>query len=503
MGVWATGAPLLIIWHYYHIGVLLFFIEHCREERHPVGLALHSLPNLNGLAFTQRQEYLNPPTILEHLYPAILKLIPRPQQTIRAHFQDACWGPFDPPQNWVNPAPSMAPVRWYPTILHTTGRFDGLSDHLQMLALYNNPRHIPRWNTWIEWFGNHRKQSIRWKDKREFVTHPRHAFQPSKALQPIPLPDKEDTVVHFWVERVDGQGFAEVSAAHIPDFMARGFVGYRHKLCRQLVCFYLPGSFDPAQEANSADPLQLLLYTEDLTPMHLDVDLAKIPCDPPTMESQMPGVHSMERLEHEGQILISGRMADAVGGGAGYEAEEGEVGGFDDQSPANHTHTPRASGPIRATQSIAVAPRNTGPLPRKQQRGKHKPWDKRDGPSDQRYRLWGHWKKLTDFFTSHQDLLQDLEPPPATAPGKHSNAPKPNWEGLLGVAEDLSVWICRNRCTAQWIALQHSSDPDRANLWLAVLKRLEYKKVWLTDMPHENEPVHGEWVRAKERWLSS
>lgn len=52
VGGWATGAPLLVIWHYQSIGVPLFFIEHCREEQLPKGLVQQQLPDLNRSAFT-------------------------------------------------------------------------------------------------------------------------------------------------------------------------------------------------------------------------------------------------------------------------------------------------------------------------------------------------------------------------------------------------------------------------------------------------------------------
>ena len=490
VGGWATGAPLPIIWHYQSIGVPLFFIEHCREEQLPKGLVPQQLlPDLNGSAFTRLLEYTNPPPILDDISDCILQLTAQPLRTTRTRIQDARWAPYNPPESWVDSPPTMGPVGWLPSILHTTGRFKGFSERLQQLASYNNSPRLPSWYKWIQQIDTHREESIQWKDKRQFVTHPRHAFQSSVVSHPIPLPDQEDTVVHFWAERVDGQGFAEVSAAHIHEFKARGFVGYRHKLCKQLVFFYLPGSLDPDTEARVAHLLQPLQYTEDATPTHLDVDLDEIPCDPPTMESQIPGVPSMERLEQDRRILVSGRMADAV---SGMEIEEGEVG----------DHTPSGSGrsgPVRTTTSISTATQNVGPIPRK-----HKPWKKRDAPSDRRHRLWGQWAKLANFFNSHQDLVNDLERPPATAPGKHSNLKKPDWEGLLTVAEDLCIWIRRNRTTAQWMVMQHADDKDRLHLWKAALIRLDYKKVWDTsDMPHEDEPTHEEWTRAKERWLSS
>ncbi len=97
-----------------------------------------------------------------------------------------------------------------------------------------------------------------------------------------------------------GEGFAEVDAFHIPEFKARGFFGWRHKLCKQLVFFYLPGSLDAATEARIAGILKPLEYTEEPIPTDLFLDLDPIPCDPPTTESQMPGVHGMEQLEQEG-----------------------------------------------------------------------------------------------------------------------------------------------------------------------------------------------------------
>jgi len=505
VGGWVTGAPLPVIWHYQSIGVPLFFIEHCREERLPKGLVKERLPGLNGSSFTQLPEYMNPPAILNDLSQRILGLIAQPLQTTRLRFQDARWAPYNPPECWVNAPPTMVPVGWLPSILQTTDRLQGLSMSIQQLAFYNNSHRLHLWSTWTQWLLTHREASILWKDKREFITHPRHAFQPSTGLKPIPLPDKYDTVTHFWVERVDGEGFAEVNAAHIPEFKARGFVGWRHKLCQQLVFFYMPSSLDAAAESKIAEILQPLEYTEGPMEMDLELDLDDIPCDAPTMESRMPGVHSMERLEHGGRILVSRRMADAVSDTL-PETEEGEVGGFDDQR--NH-HTPSSSGvsgPICATKSISLAMQNVGPLPTNKQCGKHKAWKQRDAPSDRRQRLWGQWGKLANFFNSHQDLLNDLEPPPATVPGKHSNLKKPDWEGLLKVAEELCKWMHRNRDTAQWMVSQHSDDEERLHLWRAALNRLDYHKVWITqqmDMPRKDESAHQQWLQAKERWLTS
>ena len=120
----------------------------------------------------------------------------------------------------------------------------------------------------------------------------------------------------------------------------------------------MPSALDAAAESRIADIVQLLEYTEGTMEMDLELYLDNIPCDPPTMESQMPGVHSLEWLEHGGQILISGRMLGGVERVSGEgdtlpEAEEGEVG-FDDQC----THTPFSScapGPIHATTSISLA----------------------------------------------------------------------------------------------------------------------------------------------------
>ena len=117
-------------------------------------------------------------------------------------------------------------------------------------------------------------------------------------MKPIPLPDVHNTVTHYWVEHVDGEGFAEVNVAHIPEFIAHGFVGWRHKLCKQLVFFYMPSTLDAAAASRIADILQLLEYTEGAMEMDLELDLDNIPCDALTMESQMPGVHSLEQWEH-------------------------------------------------------------------------------------------------------------------------------------------------------------------------------------------------------------
>lgn len=99
---------------------------------------------------------------------------------------------------------------------------------------------------------------------------------------------------------MDGQGFAEVDAVHIHEFKACGFVGWCHKLCKRVVFFYMPGSLNLATEARIAEVLKLLKYTEGSIPMDTGIDLGDIPCDPLTMESQMPGVHSMEWLEQGG-----------------------------------------------------------------------------------------------------------------------------------------------------------------------------------------------------------
>ena len=521
VGGWVTGAPLPVIWHYQSIGVPLFFIEHCREERLPKGLMKELLPGLGGVSFTQSSEYLNPPAILEDLSKNILLLIAQPLQTTRARFQDARWAPYDPPEYWANSTPTPIPVGWFPSLIQTTSQFKGLSECIQQLVLYNNSHRLPSWYMWTQQLVTDRNESIQWKEKRQFITHPRHAFQQSVVLKPIPLPDTDDTVVHFWVERVDGEGFAEVNAAHIPEFKARGFVGWRHKLCKQLVFFYLPRSHDTATESRITEILKPLEYTEDSTPMDLNLDLDNIPCDPPTMESQMPGVRGMERLEQEGRILVSERMAEHIRigdmahsvssqGDKPTKTEEGEVGGFDHQWPSKsgHTHIPLSSevfGPVRTIKSSTMAMQNVGLLPRKQQRGKHKPWQERDAPSDRRQRLWAQWGKLANFFNSHQDLRNDLEPPPATAPGKHSNLKKPAWEGMQKTAEVLCMWIHRNRETAKWMVLQHSDDKDRLHLWKAALNRLDYNKVWNTpqmDMPREDEPAaRREWLWAKEHWL--
>jgi len=155
---------------------------------------------------------MNPPAILNDLSQRILGLIAQPLQTTRLRFQDARWAPYNPPECWVNAPPTMVPVGWLPSILQTTDRLQGLSMSIQQLAFYNNSHRLHLWSTWTQWLLTHREASILWKDKREFITHPRHAFQPSTGLKPIPLPDKYDTVTHFWVERVDGEGFAEVNA---------------------------------------------------------------------------------------------------------------------------------------------------------------------------------------------------------------------------------------------------------------------------------------------------
>src|SRR5260370_14361382 len=97
------------------------------------------------------------------------------------------------------------------------------------------------------------------------------------------------------------------------------------------------------------------------------------------------------------------------------EIEEGEVSGF-----ANPTYTALSSGvvgPVHTIKSSSTAMQNVGPL-KAQQHGRHKAWHLQDAPLDRRQRLWSQWKKLANFFKSHQDLLNDLKPPPATVPGK-------------------------------------------------------------------------------------
>ena len=521
VGGWASGAPLQIIWHYQRIGVPLFFIEHCRQEQLPMGLRKELLPDLNGKILAQFPEYMNPPAVLMEPLRTILGLIPEPTQTTRASFQDARWAPYNPPKDWVDSLPTTVPVGWFPSIQQTTSQFGGLSEHVKMLASNNHSRCSRPWYDLMRDIIVYRKESIQWKDERRFITHPRHVFQPSAALKPVPVPDENDCITHFWVERVDGQGFAEVDAAHIPEFKARGFVGWRHKLCKQLVFFYMPGSLDVATEARVAELLKPLEYTEKPGSMDIGLDLDHIPCDPPTMESQMPGVHSMERLEQGGRILVSKRMMEYIDAGGlepcssgqgdqgdiPTELEEGMISGSDHCPLSNHTPMPSSSGligPVRTIKSSADAIKKTGPTGT-QRRGKHGEWHKRNAPSDRRQRLWTQWTKLANYFTSHQDLLNDLEPLPATVPGKHSKLKKQNWEGMQEVAEILCSWIHRNRDTAQWLVSQHSSEEDRKDLWEGALRRLDYTRVWntpLMDMPREDEPAALQnWLQAKARWL--
>jgi len=161
-------------------------------------------------------------------------------------------------------------------------------------------------------------------------------------------------------------------------------------------------------------------------------------------------------------------------------------------------------GPICTRNSSAkVVPQITPPGT--WQRGRQREWGLQDAPSDWRQCLWSQWIKLANFFNSHQDLLNDLEPPPATVPRKHSKLKKPDWEGMQEVAEILCSWIHWNRDTAQWLVLQHSDDKDHKHLWEAALRHLDYIEVWNTpqmDMPHEDEPaVCQAWLWAKEYWL--
>ena len=332
-------------------------------------------------------------------------------------------------------------------------------------------------------------------------------------MKPVPVPDDLDPLTHLWVEQVDGQGFAEVNAAHIHEFMACGFVGWRHKLCRQLVFFYMPGSLDEATEARVTELLKPLEYTGESTSTDIGIDLGPIPCDSPTMETQMSGVHSMEQLETGGRILISSRMVDYmdVGGNSDDLTElEGTIGGFDHRplSKSNQNPTPSSSGligPICTIKPSTKFVQKTGATGSKRC-GKKDEWGQRDAPSDRRHRLWRSWAKLANFFTTHQDLVNDLEPLPATVPGKHSNVSKPGWEGMQEVAETLCIWIQRNRDTARWLASQYSDGEDCKHLWEAALKRLDYREVWNTpqmDMPREDEPTaRHEWLQAKERWLT-
>lgn len=285
----------------------------------------------------------------------------------------------------------------------------------------------------------------------------------------------------------------------------------------------MPGSLDEATEARVAEVLKPLEYTEEPISTDVCLDLDHIPCDPPTMESQVPGVHSLEWLEQGGRILVSKRMMEYIDAGDlepgsssqgdqglnPTEPEEGEIGGFEHRqlSKSNHSHPPLSSGligPIRIRKLSAKVVQKISPTGT-QQRGRRKEWGLRDAPSDRRQRLWSRWIKLANFFSSHQDLLNDLELLPAEVPGKHSNLKKPDWEGMQEVAERLCSWIHRNRDTARWLVSQHSGDKDRKRLWEAALRRLDYKEVWNTpqmDMPLEDEPVARQgWLLAKESWL--
>ena len=512
VGGWVSGAPLQIIWHYQSIGVPLFFIEHCREERFPRGLRKELLPDLYGTTLTQFPEYTNPPAVLIEPLRTILGLIAEPLQTIRDCSRDARWSPFKPPEDWINSPPTTVPVMWFPTIQQTTSQSEGLSERIQALASYN---HLSCSFSWYKLMHNiieYRAKAIQWKDERRFITHPRHAFQPSAALKPVPVPDDEDTLTHFWVERVDGQGFAEVGAAHIHEFKARGFVGWHHKLCKRLVFFYMPRSLDVATEARIAELLKPLEYTGESIPTDIGIDLDHIPCDEPTMETQMPGVRSMERLESGERILVSTRIVEYMDtGGLDDHPAELEGGGFDHRplSKSNHNSTPSSSriiGPVRTIKSSAGFVKKIG-CTGTRRRGKQKAWDQRDAPSDRRQRLWSRWVKLANYFNCHQDLLNDLEPLPATVPGRHSKLKKPDWAGMQEVAEILCTWIHRNHATAQWLISQHSGEMDckRKQMWDGALRRLDYREVWNTpqmDMPREDEPTaRQEWLQAKERWL--
>ena len=200
VGGWVSGAPLQIIWHYQSIGVPLFFIEHCREERLPKGLRKELLPDLYGTTLTQFLEYMNPPGVLMEPLRTILGLVAEPLQTTRARFQDARWAPFNPPEDWTTLPPATLPVVWFPTIQQTASQFKGLSECIQTLASYNHLRCSPSWYKLMHNIIMYRENAIRWKDERKFITHPQHAFQPSAALKPVPVPDEEDTLTHFWVE---------------------------------------------------------------------------------------------------------------------------------------------------------------------------------------------------------------------------------------------------------------------------------------------------------------
>ena len=285
VGGWVSGAPLQIIWHYQSIGVPLFFIEHCREEQLPWGLRKELLPDLSGKTLAQFPEYMKPPGVLMEPLRTILGLIAEPLQTTHTRFQDARWAPFNPPEDWINLLPTTVPVTWFPTIQQTTSQFEGLSERIQALTSYNHSHCSPSWYKLMHNIIVYHEKAIRWKDEWKFITHPQHAFQPSAVLKPVPFPDEEDTLTHFWVEQVDGQGFAEVNAAHIHEFKARGFVGCRHKLCEQLVFFYMPGSLDVASEARVAELLKPLEYTGEPTSIDIGIDLSHIPCDSPTMET--------------------------------------------------------------------------------------------------------------------------------------------------------------------------------------------------------------------------
>ena len=118
-------------------------------------------------------------------------------------------------------------------------------------------------------------------------------------------------------------------------------------------------------------------------------------------------------------------------GGQDAELEEGEIGGFD------HCHHPNPTiticlrlldPPITSVQEIQV--------PELYQNNPFKNtavW-KVEGKAP----LGCRWIKLANFFNSHQDVLNDFEPPPATVPEKHlKKLKKPDWDPMQEVAKIL------------------------------------------------------------------
>ena len=93
-----------------------------------------------------------------------------------------------------------------------------------------------------------------------------------------------------------------------------------------------------------------------------------------------------------------------------------------------------------------------------------------NSPLDHQQQFWSEWAELANFINLHQDLINDLEPLPATVPGKHSNLKKLGREGLLNIVVELCMWIHHSCDTAEWLLSQHSDNEEHMVLWKAALQ---------------------------------